>query len=104
MAVPRFFRDVWPVEVRYLDDVFGDGKVEDSRWMRRCDDEGWVAVCKDDRIRTRLGERRLMSRGTLRVFCLANGNLRREEQVARFQTNLSAIVEQAPKPQTSSSR
>lgn len=66
--------------------------------MQRCDDEGWIAACKDARIRRRRGERQLMSQGTLRVFCLANGNLLRDEMVARFRDNLGDILEQAPLP------
>ena len=67
-------------------------------WMKRVDDEGWIAACKDDRIRTRPGERSLMSQGTLRVFCLANGNLVTAAQVARFRDNLQAIKTQAAQP------
>jgi hypothetical protein len=36
-----------------------------------------------------------MSQGLLRVFCLANGNLKRDEQVARFDRSLSRMVAQA---------
>jgi hypothetical protein len=98
VAVPDFFREVWPAEVRYLDEVFGKGPVEDTTWMSRCDEEGWVAACKDGRIRRRRGERQLMSHGTLRVFCLANGNRLRDVQVSRFRDNLGDILEQAPEP------
>ena len=66
IGVPRHFREAWPTRVRTLNDVFGAGKVADAEWMARADAEGWVAVCKDDKIRYRPGERELMSQGSLR--------------------------------------
>jgi PIN like domain len=54
IGVPRHFREMWPTTVRTLKEVFGAGKVADAEWMARADDEGWVAVCKDDKIRYRL--------------------------------------------------
>ena len=39
-----------------------------------------------------------MSQRTLRVFCLANGNLVTAAQVARFRDNLPAIKTQAAQP------
>ncbi|HRD61873.1 MAG TPA: hypothetical protein PLZ93_05330 [Nocardioides sp.] len=39
-----------------------------------------------------------MSQGTLKVFCLANGNLRREVMVQRFANAMTAMLEQAPQP------
>lgn len=95
IAVPRYFIGAWPSSVRTIDDVFGRGKVADEVWMKRADDQNWVAICKDDRIRRRIGERQLMSQGTLRVFCLANGNLTRGVQVERFERALPAIQAQA---------
>lgn len=98
-AVPEFLADAWPSPVRKLDEVYGqDAKVPDEAWMSLCDQEGWVAVCKDDRIRTRDGERQLLSRGTLRVFCLANGQLKRDVMVEHFTANLGAMLAQADEP------
>lgn len=94
-AVPQHFRDVWPSTVRTLDEVFGYGKVEDQEWMQRADAEGWVAVCKDDRIRRRPGERELMSGGSLRVFCLTNGQLTRDRMVDYFAKAGPRLIEHA---------
>ena len=84
--------------VHNLDEVFGDRNVEDREWMALADARGWVAVCKDGRIRRRRGERELMALRGLRVFCLANGNLTRELMVDGFRHNLGAMFEQAPLP------
>lgn len=84
LGVPQHFREAWPTNVHTLNDVFGAGKVADSVWMARADAEGWIAVCKDDKIRSRPGERSLMSQGGVRVFCLTNGNLTRDDMVTRF--------------------
>lgn len=56
IAVPGYLRTAWPATVRTLDEVFGKGKVEDTRWMRLADKEGWIAACRDDRTRFRPGE------------------------------------------------
>ena len=64
--------------------------------MQHADAEGWVAACKDDRIRRRRGERRLMSQGGLRVFCLANGNLKTRQQVEYFERATGAMLAQSP--------
>lgn len=92
IAVPSFFRQAWPAQVHTLDDVFGSGKVEDALWMAHADQAGWIAVCKDDRIRRRVGERLLMSQGSLRVFCLTNGQLLRDEMVDRFARALPEML------------
>jgi hypothetical protein len=98
VAVPAFFRGAWPSAVRTIDDVYGRGKVEDQVWMQDADAEGWVAICKDDRIRRRVGERKLMSGGTLRVFCLVGGQLRSSVQVKRFSTLLEDLKVQSVEP------
>lgn len=95
VAVPQHFREVWPGRVRTLNEVFGLGKVPDSVWMQRADQEGWIAVCKDDRIRRRPGERELMSGGKLRVFCLTNGQLSRDRMVAYFAAAQDGLIAQA---------
>ena len=97
-GVPAHFRAAWPAKVRTIVDVFGPGKVPDEDWMRRCDEEGWIAVCKDDKIRRKPGERELMSQGTLRVFCLTNGQLTRDRMVEHFARAHDRLVEQAREP------
>ncbi|HRD61874.1 MAG TPA: hypothetical protein PLZ93_05335 [Nocardioides sp.] len=54
-AVPSFLKSAWQADVRTLDEVFGAGRVPDTEWMALADENGWVAACKDDRIRTRPG-------------------------------------------------
>jgi len=98
LGVPQHFREAWPTNVHTLNDVFGAGKVADSVWMARADAEGWIAVCKDDKIRSRPGERSLMSQGGLRVFCLTNDNLTRDDMVTRFGQAHDGLLAQAPEP------
>lgn len=97
-AVPKWFAENWPSPVRTIDDVWGQLKVEDTEWMARCQAEGWIAVCKDGRIRRRRGERRLMSAGTMRVYLLPNGQLRRDQMVERFSQNLPAMLSVSREP------
>lgn len=98
LAVPQHFRGSWPSKVYTLNEVFGAGKVADSLWMARADAEGWIAVCKDDKIRYRPGERSLMSQGGLRVFCLTNGNLTRDDMVTWFAQAHGGLLAQASEP------
>lgn len=95
IAVPHFLKANWPSPVRTIDEVFGDRRVGDTEWMSYADERGWIAACKDGMIRRRRGERELLSQGSLRVFCLANGNLRRDAMVQRFADNLPAMIEQS---------
>ena len=97
IKVPAYLRTAWPV-VRTLDDVYGLRPVEDVEWMRDADTAGWVVVCKDDRIRRRPAERNLLATSSLRVFCLVNGNLTGDLQVARFAAVHDAMVRQAMAP------
>lgn len=66
--------------------------------MATADEEGWIVVCKDDRIRRHPAERNLLANISLRVFCLMNGNLIGDQQVARFDAVLSAMLNQARQP------
>lgn len=98
IAVPRYLKEHWPSTVHTLDDVFGARKVEDVEWMAYALEHELVAACKDGMIRRRRGERELLSQGSLRVFCLANGNLTREVMVERFARHLPAMIEQSLQP------
>ena len=97
IAVPTYFRTVWP-RVHTLDDVYGPRPVEDVEWMADADEAGWVVACKDDRIRRRPAERALLATSTLRVFCLANGQLVSAEQVRRFERVLHRLKVEAVRP------
>ncbi|MDR1294148.1 MAG: hypothetical protein LBK59_04225 [Bifidobacteriaceae bacterium] len=50
-----------------------------------------VVAHKDARIRYRPAERKAVVESGLRMLCLANGNMRAQDQVACFQSNLRAI-------------
>lgn len=80
--------------VRTLDDVFGDRPVEDIEWIQYADERGLVVACKDDRIRRRPLEKRALFYSSLRVICLTNGHLRRDQQAACFVDNVEAITRQ----------
>jgi hypothetical protein len=97
LKVPDFLRSVWPV-VRTLDEVYGYRPVEDVEWMSDADAAGWIVVCKDDRIRRHPAERNLLAISSLRVFCLMSGNLKGDQQVARFAGVIGAMITQAPIP------
>jgi predicted nuclease of predicted toxin-antitoxin system len=84
--------------VSTLDDVFGVRPVEDVEWIHYADDHNMVVACKDDRIRRRPLEKRALFYSSLRVLCLTNGHLRREQQAACFRHNIDGIVRQLRHP------
>jgi PIN like domain len=79
-------------EARTKVEVFGLRRVEDTEWITWADSRGLVALVKDDAIRRRPLERRALLQSSLRVFCLTNGNLRKAEQVARFEARWDSII------------
>lgn len=90
LAVPAVFREAGYV-VRTLDDVFGPVPIEDVTWIIEADDRGWAVACKDDRIRRRPLEKQALYNSHLRVLCLTDGHLRREEQAERFRANMEGF-------------
>lgn len=74
-------------------DVYADGRdlrVPDSEWIRRADQEGWVAISKDNRILR--DHKDSLDATTLRLFLIPNANMRGAEIVARLMTNWDAIL------------
>ena len=71
--------------VRTLADVYGEAvaqETEDTEWIALAAARGWVVLCKDDRVRRRPAERRALTDGKVRVFCLTNANLNFADQAA----------------------
>ncbi len=91
-SVPAFLTKIWPSRVHTLNEIYGTGPVADVEWMAFAEAREWIVVCKDGRIRRRVGERRIMSSGTLRVFCLVNGQLTSDVQVHRFATASAGMI------------
>jgi hypothetical protein len=80
-------------------EVFGqERRVEDTEWITWADSRGLVVFVKDDAIRRRPLERRALLQSSLRVFCLTNGNLRKDEQVARFEARWASIIHKCRSP------
>jgi hypothetical protein len=78
-------------------------KMPDEEWLADVGQRGWVVLMKDTRIRRRPSERVALAAAGVRAFCLVSGQLRAEEQTARFVNNLGRILRQArnPGPRTS---
>lgn len=80
-------------------EVYPDGtdeRVSDDDWIRRADQEGWVALTKDysiirDHVDT-------LAATTLRVFSLNNANLTGPHMAERFDRHLNRILQRASKP------
>ncbi|MGH3301128.1 MAG: hypothetical protein ACRDOK_05450 [Streptosporangiaceae bacterium] len=89
--------------VRTLADVYGEAaaqKTEDVEWIGLAAAQGWVVLCKDDRIRRRPAERQALTAGRLRAFCLMNANLGFADQAAYFVSNRFRIIQACAKPGT----
>ena len=65
--VPQLFRDRGFV-VRTKLEVFGQRAVPDTEWIQLAGEQGWLAVCKDDRIRYNVLELEAIRRVDLRVL------------------------------------
>lgn len=73
-------------------------EVADETWIERAGTENWVVLTKDGRIRNRRAELEAFGAANLRVFGLTTAKLRKEEQTARFVSNINRIVQRSRKP------
>jgi hypothetical protein len=99
-AVPDALRACGLV-VHTMADVYGEqiGQgLKDETWLHDVGQRGWVVLMKDDAIRRRPLERDALITGGIRAFCLANAQLRGEEQARRFFENRGRILRHAQQP------
>lgn len=98
--VPNALRNAG-VTVHTMADVYGEriGQgLRDETWHVDAGRRGWVVLMKDDAIRRRPAERAALIAGGVRAFCLANAQLRGDEQARRFVASLDRILRQATSP------
>jgi predicted nuclease of predicted toxin-antitoxin system len=95
--VPAFFRAAG-FETTTIAELFGRTDVPDVEWIRRAGELDMVVAHKDARIRYRPAERQAVISSKLRLLCLTSGNLRADEQVECFRSNLKAIERMWSKP------
>lgn len=72
--------------------------LRDETWLADVGRRNFVVLMKDDAIRRRPAERDALIAGGVRAFCLANAQLRGEEQARRFVENRDRILRQAVQP------
>lgn len=96
-AVPTFFREAG-FDTTTIQELFGHTKVRDVEWIARAGELNMVVAHKDARIRYRPAERRAVIEAKLRLLCLTSGNMKTEEQVECFRSNLKAIERMWSKP------
>ena len=72
--------------------------VTDEKWVSDVGERGWLAFTKDDRLRRERLVQLAMMESSTKVFCLANGNLKADEQAHRFLVNLTRIIVQGRQP------
>lgn len=77
--------------VHHVADVYPDDAhdIPDEQWIADGCSRGWVLLTKDRRIRYRTSELDALSG---HLFCLADGNLRREEMAGRFLRAMKPIL------------
>lgn len=61
--------------------VPADEDIEDVEWLALAGSRGWHVLMKDDRIRRRPAEIAALKAAGDHAFCLANANLRTDDQV-----------------------
>ena len=104
-AVPHALRaDGWLLRTHL--EVFGsrDEEVPDTEWLEFCGDEGLIVLTKDQRIRYRPAEIEVAARFAVRMFALANRNLKAQEQSERFIRHRARIEAAARERARSSTR
>jgi hypothetical protein len=100
LTVPAALRSVG-LTAHTLADIYGEEsaqETEDVEWIRLAAQQGWVVLCKDDRIRRRPAERDALMDGKVRAFCLTNANLGFDAQAAYYLANRHRILQAARKP------
>ena len=73
-----------------------DQRVADPEWIRRADQEGWIALTKDPSIIRDHGD--VLAQTTLRVFAFNNANVTGTELVSRLESNFNRILKRSAKP------
>ena len=77
-------------------DVYPDGRdqrLPDPEWMRRADQEGWVAISKDRDIPRAHAD--TLAATTLRLFLFPNPNVSGAELVRRLMDNWDTVLRRA---------
>ena len=97
LAIPALVLRLGHISLTKID-VFGARKVPDTEWISWAGREGVVVLTKDDAIRRRPLERQALAASGLRVFCLTNANLTKDQQVARFEARWPAILRKCEEP------
>lgn len=75
--------------------VPADAEVLDETWLQLAGDRGWPVLMKDDRIRYRSTERRVLMAAKVVAFCLSSGNLRADCMIQLLVRHQTGIVERA---------
>lgn len=92
--VPQTLREAgWTLRTHH--EVYGkrDEKVPDVEWLAMCGREDLPVLTKDRRLRYRPAEISAIRRFGVRTFVVTGGNLRAEEQAARFDRSRQRIEE-----------
>lgn len=69
-----------------------DETIQDVEWLALSGSRGWHVLMKDDRIRRRPAEIAALKAAGVHAFCLANANLRTDDQVNLLLAMESRIV------------
>lgn len=86
--------------VRTLFEVYGPAEetLPDSMWLADAGGNGWPVLTANPHIKRVKHELEVVQAEAVQIFSLPRGNLTGREQVARFLTNLDAIVRTCQRP------
>ena len=77
-------------------DVYPDGRdqsLPDPEWIRRADQEGWIAISKDNALRRDHAD--ILAETTLRLFLIPSSSLTGADMVKRLNDNWATILRRA---------
>lgn len=72
--------------------------IQDTEWLQRAGEQGWVVLCKDDAIRRNSLELEIVERYGVKVFCLTTARLTGHKQRDRIINHMNRILQRARKP------
>lgn len=75
-----------------------DEDVDDVTWLKLAGSHGWHVLMKDDMIRRRPAEIAALKAAGVHAFCIANANLRTDDQVALLLQMESRIFDRCAEP------
>lgn len=88
------------LSVHTLESLYGKSRaqaIQDTEWLQRAGEQGWIVLCKDDAIRRNPLELEIVRRFAVKIFCLTTARLTGDMQRDRIVGHIYRILQMARK-------